>query len=46
MPRITAPINHAITWEFPVGKGRWLLKNAPTAPDLAVGGWQLTTTNR
>jgi carboxypeptidase family protein len=38
--------NHALTWEIPVGKGRWLLKNAPTAVDLAVGGWQLTTTNR
>ncbi|HMV85299.1 MAG TPA: hypothetical protein PLD20_06940 [Blastocatellia bacterium] len=38
--------NHAVTWEIPVGKGRWLLKNAPTAADLAIGGWQLTTTNR
>ncbi len=38
--------NHALTWEIPVGKGRWLLKNAPKAVDLAVGGWQLTTTNR
>lgn len=38
--------NHAITWEIPVGKGRWLLKDAPTALDLVVGGWQLTTTNR
>lgn len=38
--------NHAVTWEVPIGKGRWLLKDAPTAVDLAVGGWQLTTTNR
>jgi hypothetical protein len=38
--------NHALTWEIPVGKGRWLLKDAPTAVDFAVGGWQLTTTNR
>ncbi len=38
--------NHALTWELPIGKGRLLLKNAPTAVDLAVGGWQLTTTNR
>ncbi|HQR31957.1 MAG TPA: carboxypeptidase-like regulatory domain-containing protein [Blastocatellia bacterium] len=38
--------NHALTWELPVGKGRWLLKNAPAAVDAAVGGWQLTTTNR
>ena len=38
--------NHALTWELPIGKGRWLLKNAPTAVDLAIGGWQVTTTNR
>jgi hypothetical protein len=38
--------NHALTWELPVGKGRWLLRDAPTVVDLAVGGWQLTTTNR
>lgn len=38
--------NHALTWELPIGKGRALLKNAPTAVDLAIGGWQLTTTNR
>ncbi|MDX2033285.1 MAG: carboxypeptidase regulatory-like domain-containing protein [Blastocatellia bacterium] len=38
--------NHAITWEIPVGKGRWLLKDAPLGVDLALGGWQLTTTNR
>ena len=38
--------NHALTWELPIGKGRWLLKNAPTAVDMAIGGWQVTTTNR
>ncbi|MBI1764594.1 MAG: carboxypeptidase regulatory-like domain-containing protein [Acidobacteria bacterium] len=38
--------NHAVTWEIPVGKGRWLLKSAPLPVDLALGGWQLTTTNR
>lgn len=38
--------NHAVTWEIPVGKRRWLFKNAPTAVDMAIGGWQLTTTNR
>jgi hypothetical protein len=38
--------NHAVTWEIPVGKGRWLLKDAPLGVDLALGGWQLTTTNR
>lgn len=39
-------LNHAVTWEIPVGRGRWLLKDASKAVDLAVGGWQLTTTNR
>jgi hypothetical protein len=39
-------INHALTWELPVGKGRWLLRNASKPVDLALGGWQLTTTNR
>ncbi|MGH9851248.1 MAG: hypothetical protein ACREBD_15530, partial [Blastocatellia bacterium] len=39
-------LNHAVTWEIPVGKGRWLLKDAPLPVDLALGGWQLTTTNR
>ena len=38
--------NHALTWELPVGRGRWLLKNAAKPVDLALGGWQLTTTNR
>lgn len=38
--------NHALTWELPIGKGRWLLKNAAKPVDLALGGWQLTTTNR
>jgi len=39
-------LNHAVTWEIPVGKGRWLLRNAPLPVELALGGWQLTTTNR
>ncbi len=39
-------LNHAVTWEIPVGKGRWLLKDAPLPVELALGGWQLTTTNR
>ncbi len=38
--------NHALTWQIPVGRGRWLLKDAPKAVDLTLGGWQLTTTNR
>jgi carboxypeptidase family protein len=39
-------VNHALTWELPVGRGRWLLKNAAKPVDLTLGGWQLTTTNR
>jgi hypothetical protein len=39
-------VNHALTWELPVGRGRRLLKNAAKPVDLALGGWQLTTTNR
>ena len=38
--------NHAITWEIPVGKGRRFLRDAPLGVNLALGGWQLTTTNR
>jgi hypothetical protein len=39
-------INHALTWELPFGRGRKLLKDAPLGVDLALGGWQLTTTHR
>jgi hypothetical protein len=38
--------NHALTWALPVGRGRSLLRDAPKGVDLALGGWQLTTTNR
>jgi hypothetical protein len=46
LPASRHRFNHALTWELPVGQGRWLLRNAPKSIDLAVGGWQLTTTNR
>ncbi len=39
-------LTSAITWDVPVGKGRWLLKDAPRAVDLALGGWTFTTTTR
>jgi hypothetical protein len=39
-------INHALTWELPFGKGRRFLGQAPLGVDLALGGWQLTTTHR
>ena len=35
-----------MTYQLPIGRGRWLLKNAARPVDLALGGWQLTTTNR
>ncbi|MBC7931149.1 MAG: TonB-dependent receptor, partial [Rubrivivax sp.] len=37
---------NAITMDVPIGKGRWLLKEAPKALDYIVGGWQFTTTTR
>ncbi len=37
---------NAITWDLPVGRGRWLLTEAPRAVDMVLGGWQLTTTTR
>jgi hypothetical protein len=39
-------INHALTWEMPFGKGRRFFGQAPLGVDLALGGWQLTTTHR
>jgi hypothetical protein len=39
-------LTNAISWELPVGRGRWLLKDAPKAVDLVLGGWQYTTTTR
>jgi hypothetical protein len=46
LPAARHRVNHAVTWELPVGRGRWLLRDAPRGVDLAIGGWQLTTTNR
>ncbi|GAC1701800.1 MAG: hypothetical protein NVS9B4_05790 [Candidatus Acidiferrum sp.] len=39
-------VTSALTWEIPVGKGRWLLKDAARPLDWAVGGWQFTTSTR
>ena len=36
----------AVSWDIPVGRGRWLLKDANKAVDAVVGGWQFTTTSR
>jgi hypothetical protein len=39
-------LTSALTWELPVGRGRMLLKDAPKAVDMVLGGWQFTTTTR
>ncbi|HJX89364.1 MAG TPA: TonB-dependent receptor [Pyrinomonadaceae bacterium] len=36
----------AVRWDLPFGKGRTYLNSAPTAVDMALGGWSLTTTTR
>jgi len=36
----------AISWDIPVGKGRWLLKDAPRGVDMVLGGWTFTMTTR
>jgi carboxypeptidase family protein len=39
-------LTSAVRWDIPVGRGRWLLKDAPKAVDMMVGGWSFTTTTR
>ncbi|HWW77530.1 MAG TPA: hypothetical protein VNZ44_19160, partial [Pyrinomonadaceae bacterium] len=39
-------LTSAVSWDIPVGRGRWLLKDAPKAVDFVLGGWQYTTTTR
>ena len=39
-------LTNALTWEIPIGRGRRLLNDANKAVDLAVGGWQFTTSSR
>jgi hypothetical protein len=36
----------AVSWDIPIGRGRTMLKDAPRAVDMVVGGWTLTTTAR
>ena len=36
----------AIRWDLPFGKGRKYLNSAPTAVDMVLGGWSLTTSTR
>src|SRR4030095_10863059 len=38
--------NSALSWDLPIGRGRTWLKDAPTAVDMAIGGWTFTTTTR
>ena len=35
-------LSSTFIWDIPVGKGRWLLKNAPSAVNAIVGGWTLS----
>jgi hypothetical protein len=37
---------NAITWDIPVGRGKWLLGNAPKVADYILGGWRLSDTTR
>lgn len=39
-------LTSAVRWDIPVGRGRWLLRDAPKAVDMIVGGWSFTTTTR
>ncbi len=32
-------LTNAVTWDIPVGRGRWLLTDAPRAVDCILGGW-------
>lgn len=38
--------NYALTWELPIGRNRWLLRNTPKFIDNAIGGWQFTNMTR
>ena len=46
LPSARHRLNHVLTYQIPVGKGRWLLPNARGVKQGVAGGWQLTTTNR
>ncbi len=37
---------NVFTWDIPIGKGQWLLSDAPTVVDYILGGWKLTNTSR
>jgi hypothetical protein len=37
---------NVITWDIPVGKGRFLFGNAPKIVDYILGGWRITDTTR
>jgi Carboxypeptidase regulatory-like domain/TonB dependent receptor len=39
-------LTSALSWDIPVGKGRWLLSKAPTGVDMILGGWTFTTSTR
>jgi hypothetical protein len=35
-------LSSTFIWDIPVGKGRWLLKDAPSVVNAIVGGWTLS----
>ena len=39
-------VTNAVTWDLPVGRGRWLLGDAPKVVDYILGGWQFTAATR
>ena len=39
-------LTNAVTWDLPVGRGRWLLTDAPRVVDYVLGGWTLTAATR
>jgi hypothetical protein len=39
-------VTNVVSWDIPVGRGRWLLRDAPKAVDMILGGWQFTTSTR
>ena len=46
LPSARHRVNHALSWEIPVGRGHRLLRDASRPLELVLGGWQVTTTHR
>jgi hypothetical protein len=46
LPPARHRLNYAATWQVPVGRGRWLLRDSSGLAQAVAGGWQLTSTMR